>query len=428
MGVKAVFYMKVYNTPEKYIRRAIESVLNQTDSELLLIIRDNGTTDNTRNILKEYQEEDNRVIVYRNEENNVLTEMECEIQSQIFKKYVFDNNTEYFAFIDSDDYYELNFLEKAYNVANIHNTDLVVFNNSFVDEKTEKILGYREFENLIVKNKNINSESFEMIYNPSSTLWGKLFSVIWWERLFELMEIGISKKITISLDTYTMLILLKEMNNIHYINDFMYNYRMQEVMLYQKNVNLNRIKIAYEIYEKGYELLEEWDILNNNTVVFLLSHYRSNIKRLLELTLNTNETSVNWKLNYIKEILNDDFIKEMSIAYDIFINDIYNSLIEIANHEKKDIKLIKNTFNSPVSNELEKIFNMIHKNIEEGQFNISYCLIRELQREMPLNNEIIYLRILLEKKVNNKEQILLYSKLVKLFFSNDQKILNLINT
>ena len=54
--------MPVYNTNEKYFREAIESILNQTFSDLELIIVDDCSTDNSRNILEEYAQKDSRIL------------------------------------------------------------------------------------------------------------------------------------------------------------------------------------------------------------------------------------------------------------------------------------------------------------------------------------------------------------------------------
>ena len=49
---------------EKYIKQQIESILNQTYSNIRLIISDDCSKDNTREILKQYEEKDKRVTIY----------------------------------------------------------------------------------------------------------------------------------------------------------------------------------------------------------------------------------------------------------------------------------------------------------------------------------------------------------------------------
>jgi glycosyltransferase involved in cell wall biosynthesis len=60
--------MPVFNG-EKYIKEAIDSLLAQTYQDFELIISDNASTDQTRQICREYATKDNRIHYYRNEKN-----------------------------------------------------------------------------------------------------------------------------------------------------------------------------------------------------------------------------------------------------------------------------------------------------------------------------------------------------------------------
>ena len=59
--------MTVYNTEEKYLREAIESVLNQTFSDFEFIIIDDGSTNNAVDVVKSYR--DKRIIHVLNGKN-----------------------------------------------------------------------------------------------------------------------------------------------------------------------------------------------------------------------------------------------------------------------------------------------------------------------------------------------------------------------
>ena len=63
--------MSNYNTPESYLREAIESVLNQTYADFELIIIDDCSTDNSLEIIREYKDE--RIVVLENKENMGIT-------------------------------------------------------------------------------------------------------------------------------------------------------------------------------------------------------------------------------------------------------------------------------------------------------------------------------------------------------------------
>jgi glycosyltransferase involved in cell wall biosynthesis len=69
---KASVVMSVYNG-ERYLREAVESILNQTFTDFEFIIIDDGSTDNTTEILEEYATQDKRIRLIRNTRNLGLT-------------------------------------------------------------------------------------------------------------------------------------------------------------------------------------------------------------------------------------------------------------------------------------------------------------------------------------------------------------------
>lgn len=94
--------MPVYNE-EKLVGRAIKSVLNQTLEDLELIIVDDGSTDNTPEILQEFQELDERIRVTRNRRNIGITPS--------LNRGLKLSRGRYIARIDADDWYRAEKLE-----------------------------------------------------------------------------------------------------------------------------------------------------------------------------------------------------------------------------------------------------------------------------------------------------------------------------
>jgi glycosyltransferase EpsE len=64
--------MSVYND-EKYVPKAVESILNQTFTDFEFIITDDCSKDNSLKILREYAEKDDRIVLIENKENLKLT-------------------------------------------------------------------------------------------------------------------------------------------------------------------------------------------------------------------------------------------------------------------------------------------------------------------------------------------------------------------
>ena len=136
----------VYNT-EKYLRKCLESVCNQTLSDIEIICINDGSSDGSSEILREFALLDNRVKIIDFKENkgvatarNAGMEVAC---------------GEYIGFVDSDDWMDLDFYEKLYNAAIKSGADVTKSNLIFENftNVAEKYHNLRE----VKKNKlNLN--------------------------------------------------------------------------------------------------------------------------------------------------------------------------------------------------------------------------------------------------------------------------------
>lgn len=98
----------VYNT-EKYLEKCLDSVCNQTLSDIEIICIDDCSTDGSLEILKDYAQKDNRIKLIEFKENK---------GAAVARNTGIKTATgEYIGFIDSDDFIDLDFYEKLYNKA-----------------------------------------------------------------------------------------------------------------------------------------------------------------------------------------------------------------------------------------------------------------------------------------------------------------------
>ena len=112
--VKLSIIIPVYNT-EKYLKKCIESIINQTLKDIEIIIINDGSPDNSDKIIKEYN--DTR-IVYITKENEGI--------GKTRNKGIDIATGKYIAFVDSDDYLHPCFCEKMLNKAKSDNSEIVV--------------------------------------------------------------------------------------------------------------------------------------------------------------------------------------------------------------------------------------------------------------------------------------------------------------
>ena len=122
---KVSVIIPVYNV-EPYLRQALDSVVNQTLSDIEIICVDDCSTDNSLNILKEYASKDSRFVVVEQDENQGA----CTARNKGLKT----AQGEYIMLLDPDDWYELDACEVAYNQIKKNNNDIVLFaNNEFIE-------------------------------------------------------------------------------------------------------------------------------------------------------------------------------------------------------------------------------------------------------------------------------------------------------
>ncbi|MBR3605855.1 MAG: glycosyltransferase family 2 protein, partial [Candidatus Gastranaerophilales bacterium] len=91
-----------YNA-EKYLKECLDSVVNQTLKEIEIICVDDGSTDSTLEILKEYTQKDNRFTILTQENLHAGVARNAGLAVA---------RGEYLSFLDSDDFFELDMLEK----------------------------------------------------------------------------------------------------------------------------------------------------------------------------------------------------------------------------------------------------------------------------------------------------------------------------
>lgn len=122
--MKISIIVPIYNV-EKYIRKCIESIINQTYKNIEIILVDDGSPDNCGKICDDFSQKDSRIKVIH-KKNGGLSDARNK-GSKIA-------TGEYIMFVDSDDYIELTACEELYNIIIDSNADIVCYNFKKVDE------------------------------------------------------------------------------------------------------------------------------------------------------------------------------------------------------------------------------------------------------------------------------------------------------
>ena len=167
---KVSVIIPIYNT-DKYLRECINSVINQTLKDIEIICINDGSTDNSSEILNEYKSIDDRIIVINQKNQGVSVARNNGINAA---------KGEYIAFLDSDDYFTPNALYLMYKQitntkSDIVNTKILVFSdddNQEIVQKVNKRMEKYIHHGIIVDKSNYSNA----IDGYSPTVWDKMFS------------------------------------------------------------------------------------------------------------------------------------------------------------------------------------------------------------------------------------------------------------
>lgn len=245
--MKYSIIIPVYNV-EEYLDRCLKSILNQTYFNYEVIIVNDGSPDNSDNIIKSYEKEDKRFKGYK-KVNGGLSDA---------RNYGLKYATgDYLIFIDADDYIENNYLEKVNDVLERNkDIDVLKFKIKLVDEG----------ENLIRMENGLNKEgvtSFEELVKLEflEPAWSYVYKLSFWkENNFTYLKGMIHEDFGLTPE------ILMKANKIYYLNSYLYNY-------VQRNGSIMSSNNKEKLHKKAYDMLYQYDRLikinyNKDTKVY----------------------------------------------------------------------------------------------------------------------------------------------------------------
>ncbi|EPC09065.1 glycosyltransferase family 2 protein [Fusobacterium ulcerans] len=250
----------VYNV-EKYLEEALESVINQSLKDIEIIVINDGSTDRSLRIIKEYANKDKRIKIINQKNQGLSIARNMGIEKAKGK---------YICFMDSDDYIDLKTLEICYKKCEKYKLEMVCFDaflfssienfkyianydRSFIE--VNKIFTGREFTRLCLKNKkNIVSSCLyffkrEILYKEKLKFYSgiqyedNLFSTILFDKVERLMYINKQfyfrryRENSITTQKATK----KKLEDLFKVSDELINYRNEQCTNRISSINLKKI-------------------------------------------------------------------------------------------------------------------------------------------------------------------------------------------
>lgn len=226
----------VYNT-EAYLRKCIESVLNQTIREIEVILVDDGSTDSSGIICDKYKIIDERVQVIHKKNEGISSARNVGIKKA---------SADYIMFIDSDDWVEPFFCEDPYRIAIQNEADIVIF-PYYVLERNGSIKKSKQK----LKSGRIEKEKALELNNESSYAWNKLYK----KDLFKTIEFPFGKMYE---DIGTTHKLIYNAKRLYYLDKPLYYYNSVRNNSVTRSFETDYTRDKYDMLWKRASDMEKW--------------------------------------------------------------------------------------------------------------------------------------------------------------------------
>ena len=159
---KISILIPIYNA-SMYLKKCLESVINQTYSNLEIICINDGSTDNSLDIIQEYAKNDSRIKIINKPNSGYGASMNMGIDMA---------SGEYIGIVESDDYIEHNMYEKLYKIASEFDLDIARCQYYEYRSQGESNI---PIENLMVTKNTVLCPTDEIhIFNQAPAIWCNL--------------------------------------------------------------------------------------------------------------------------------------------------------------------------------------------------------------------------------------------------------------
>lgn len=214
--IKVSVVMPIYNAYD-YLRPAMDSVIDQTLREIEIICIDDGSTDHSLEIVKEYQKLDERIRIVT--ENNAGA-------GAARNKGLVRARGEYVIFLDADDFYEPTLIEKMYNAAVSGGLDITVAGFDIYNSKHARFEHGAEekHSNILadgaVVSKNDHPDS--ILQCTTGYIWNKLFRT----SFIREKELTFAPELYVFEDVYFVCIAMSLASRVGSVNELLVHHRV----------------------------------------------------------------------------------------------------------------------------------------------------------------------------------------------------------
>lgn len=295
--MKVTVFTQIYNA-KPYLAQCLESVLNQTFSDFEYILIDNGCTDGSSEIIREYAQKDSRIKLFSFEVNkpearwlNIIRE---------------NGKGEYITDVDPDDWLEPNYLECLVSLADSSGAD-VACTGSFFYQEGVGVTGTRSLSRRMVFERSQFAELFPQYHVFFRTYWAKLFRM---ETFRKAAFPDFSKFGTLyGWDTLISFSILRQSDKVYMDDSILHHYRIHK-QSDSYRYDPRRFVSDTFLYEHALAFLSDFGPVSERNRHFLALVYASAIRDTAEMLSSSHLTKAE-KMEKYRAIAEHSITKEV---------------------------------------------------------------------------------------------------------------------
>lgn len=330
---------QIYNA-KNYIKKCLNSIINQTYKEIEVILVDNGCDDGTENILQQYSEIDDRIKVFRFEENKRTARW-----YDVLLNYA---NGDYVVQIDADDWLELDCIEHLLNIAMLNSADIVSTGTCMHVENSSNIFE-RKIDNQVLIPQDKFADFFTYYHVFFRTVWAKLYKMCLLKELKVLTvdQLGFAY----GYDTYMAFSILRNCSKILLDNSVKHHYLIREKSV-SSEYSTSQSDSDVFLYKDSLSFLSGYGKISLQNLEFVNVVYSNAVNDTIE-NVKASYLSCKEKINeYYKIAIRDETLQCYSLS---------NNCIE--KNKKKFIYDVMNLHNSIADKESDEKCIAIYKRL-----------------------------------------------------------------
>ena len=303
----------VYNIRESYLRRTIESVLNQSFEDFRYIIINNGSTDDSADTIREYANADNRIEVITRPVN--IAQGNNYVSGKNYIDYLKENDrftTKYICTLDSDDYYDPDFLRTSYDLAEKHNADIVLCASYWYRESYPAYCGLHDVFPIGTANLSDNHQKINILFDHPfmwNVTWGKLMlTTFYFDTWLTNTDVNIAKEVGNLTDIYANMLRWFSSSTIVTCDKVMHRHAArfdshQRVL----TPNFRPVLKRYYLNNMIYGYMQKYDAVNQCNIKKLNDSFIGEIFKIDLPTLeDSQKTNPELVSKFAREILQAD--------------------------------------------------------------------------------------------------------------------------